>query len=104
MYNRYIPQPDGSFRRSQIPEPANVKKQNPQQEHPNCKNAKENGNPVINNTTQVPPVRNNAASKYNCQKSDLTALLHKLLPNDFDTGDLIVILLLLILKLLHKIV
>ena len=77
MYNRYIPQPDGSHSRRRVPEP-----KRPQPQHPSP--------PPPEPPCEEPPVRN-------FQHPGVGSFLHQLLPKDFDTGDLIVILLLLLI-------
>ena len=77
MYNRYIPQPDGSHSRRRVPEP-----KRPQPQHPSP--------PPPEPPCPEPPVRN-------FQHPGVGSFLHQLLPKDFDTGDLIVILLLLLM-------
>ena len=79
MYNRYIPQQDGSHRRSRVEEhvpltpppkpapPPEPPRQPPMPEH------------------RPPPTGN------------IGGFLKQLLPKDFDTGDLIVVLLLLLM-------
>ena len=76
MYNRYVPQPDGSFRRNRMQESAQPK---PPPELP-----KEEPPPP---PPYHPPPRHN----------DLQGFLRQLLPKGFDTGDLFVILLLLLM-------
>lgn len=74
MYNRYVPQQDGTHKRNRMeepprpaPPPPNPPGQNPPPPHP------------------VPPTGN------------IGSFLRQLLPKDFDTGDLIVVLLLLLM-------
>ena len=72
MYNRYIPQEDGSHRRSRVedrPQPAPTKGFCPPPP-----------------AEQPPPPTGN-----------IGGFLRQLLPGDFDTGDLIVVLLLLLM-------
>lgn len=91
MYNRYIPQPDGSYRRSQIhtpePEPRHPapqpeccppEKQDPPPPPPKCPPERE----------PVPPCRQNIGA---------ADFLRQLLPKGLDTGDLLIILLLLLM-------
>lgn len=91
MYNRYIPQPDGSYRRSQIhtpePEPRRTapqpeccppEKQDPLPPPPKCPPERE----------PVPPCRQNIGA---------ADFLRQLLPKGLDTGDLLIILLLLLM-------
>ena len=77
MYNRYIPQPDGSFQRNRIPDPAPPE--------PPCPP------PPLPCTPEPPPRR--PPPRHNT----VPGFLQQLLPRDFDTGDLIVILLLLLM-------
>ena len=84
MYNRYIPQPDGSYQRNKVadksrpnrpPAPEQKPCQPPPCEQPSCEAPK------------MPPR----------QHMPVGGFLRQLLPKDFDTGDLIVILLLLLM-------
>lgn len=73
MYNRYIPQQDGSHRRNRVEEP-------PQTSAP------------------PPPPEPPAAPVYRPPKTDnVGSFLKRLIPKDFDTGDFIVVLLLLLM-------
>lgn len=72
MYNRYIPQSDGSYRRNRIPD-------NSPQHPPKPK-------------PQEPP----APTPEPCHEN-VAGFLKNLLPKEFDTGDLIVVLLLLLM-------
>ena len=78
MYNRYVPQQDGSYKRNRAedaPRPApNNSKPPPAPEPPNPP-------PVY-----IPPAGGNVGG-----------FLRRLIPKDFDTGDLIVVLLLLLM-------
>ena len=86
MYNRYVPQPDGSYRRNRIQEP--VHRQPPRQkpcapqEQPPCPPPCE---PEPEHCHQ-PPSHGSPRS-----------FLRNLIPKDFDTGDLIIVLLLLLM-------
>lgn len=85
MYNRYIPQPDGSFQRKRIEEPERTPPQKPgaHREEPPC--APTEALPH----QPLPP---------QCQDTKGGgSFLQQLLPRDFDTGDLIVIVLLLLI-------
>ena len=93
MYNRYVPQPDGSFRRSRVddqrPTPPIRKPEEcpPQPAPPPCKEEPPCPPP------EPPRPRPHPGDRYDMSPG----FLQKLLPKDFDTGDLIVILLLLLL-------
>ncbi|MBR3972606.1 MAG: hypothetical protein IKJ99_01485 [Oscillospiraceae bacterium] len=75
MYNRYIPQSDGSYRKNRYPD-----------QHP----PKQNPPPV-------PPPE--PAKPVPCPSQGGSALgfLKNLLPKEFDTGDLLIVLLLLLM-------
>ncbi len=79
MYNRYIPQQDGTHKRNRMeepPRPAPPPQKPPMQDAPPSP-----PQPAYS----VPPTGN------------IGSFLRKLLPKDFDTGDLIVVLLLLLM-------
>lgn len=89
MYNRYIPQPDGSYRRRPTPEPARPAPK-PQE-------------PICPPPAPVPPPQPRQERKPQQRKpaqpkeESAGSFLRQLLPKDFDTGDLIVVLLLLLM-------
>lgn len=72
MYNRYIPRSDGSFQKNQIP-------QQPPRQRPQ-------------NSPPTPP----PSAPSHPPQSPLV-FLKNLLPKDFDTGDLLIVLLLLLM-------
>ena len=74
MYNRYVPQQDGTHKRNRMEEP-------PRPAPPPPKPTVQNPPPPHS----VPPTGN------------IGSFLRQLLPKDFDTGDLIVVLLLLLM-------
>ena len=79
MYNRYIPQQDGSHRRNRVEEPP---QQSDRQNRPS------------------PPPEPPSPPEHNFrppQEGNIGGFLKRLLPKDFDTGDLIVVLLLLLM-------
>ena len=82
MYNRYVPQPDGSYRRNRMPdhsppEPAKSP-QPPQEEQPHPQFPPPPQHPIV-------------------QGGSIGGFLRRLLPKDFDTADLIIVLLLLLM-------
>lgn len=105
MYNRYVPQSDGSYKRSQIADsvptpprkPQSVpapKEPEPQKEEQYC--APPTPQPRCRQCMhQRVKTKPQAEEK---QSSGLFPFLRQLLPNDFDTGDLIVVLLLLLMS------
>ena len=83
MYNRYIPQGDGSFRRSRIEEPRPVPPPPPRPEpmpEP----------PEPPQTRPIPPLPKK-------KPEPIGSFLKQLLPRGFDTEDLMIVLLLLLL-------
>ena len=70
MYNRYIPQQDGSYRKNRIPE----------QQHSPA--------PAPSVPAPTPPSRTGSSAE---------GFLRQLLPKNLDTGDLLIIVLLLLM-------
>ena len=96
MYNRYIPQSDGTYQRKRIQDvsptiPSPAKPQPPEQPAPPpC------SHPEPPRRHAVPP-RPRPRPCREPESSSITAFFKQLLPRDFDTGDLLVILLLLLM-------
>jgi hypothetical protein len=87
MYNRYIPQQDGSFRRNRMQDscrPPAPRPAPPKPEPPMC---------------PPPPPEPHSPKEYrHCQSGEgAGSFLRRLLPKDFDTGDLLIVLLLLLM-------
>ena len=82
MYNRYIPQSDGSFRKRQMPDRVNSPpvKSNP---------------PPQRNEVSPPPLPQKSSGPITGGK--VLGFLRNILPKEFDTGDLIIVLLLLLM-------
>lgn len=78
MYNRYIPQPDGSYQRNRMQEEKNSQMPAPP-------------------APRLPPEPEHRPPPRPVQHSSVPGFLRQLLPKDFDTGDLIVVLLLLLM-------
>lgn len=87
MYNRYIPQPDGSFRRnaapdkSQPPPPQTPPPYPPPEPECDC----------------PPPPPQPPKSRPHTGGQSVTSFLKNLLPKGFDTADLLIVLLLLLM-------
>jgi hypothetical protein len=77
LYNRYIPQGDGSYRKNRLPDPQPTPPQPQEQKSPD----KPHSPPPISRQS-----RQNAGG-----------FLRNLLPKEFDTGDLLIVLLLLLM-------
>lgn len=88
MYNRYIPQPDGSYRRNQMPDNAHRANTPPPPPPP------ENQVPC----PPTPSFQENSNTAQNIQHGgSIGAFLRKLIPAGLDTGDLLIIVLLLLM-------
>lgn len=111
MYNRYVPQADGSFRRSRIQEPIPnqpnrppsfpgmrepPQRQPPPQQQDNC----QQGNAPRQNCP--PPQRNppptHSGGQWEHSAPSVGSFLRGLLPQNFDVEDLMVVLLLLLMS------
>lgn len=79
MYNRYIPQADGSYRRNSTQEPRPQPQRAPVPPPPPA--------PPPSAPQHRPPP----------QPEPITGFLRQLIPKGFDTGDLIIVLLLLLI-------
>lgn len=106
MYNRYVPQPDGSFRRSRMQEPSRPSRpKHPEETEKTDKPPQVCQQPV---TPPPPPLKpTQPCRQERCgkgkrdsrpQESDVGSFFKNLLPKDFDTGDLLIVLLLLLMS------
>ena len=109
MYNRYIPQPDGSFRRCRMPDRhRSTPTEKPKPEPPACPPTPEPCPPPCppkQETCQpkptpcppsCPPKQEQHAHRQDSSGS-IGGFFRQLLPKDLDTGDLLIILLLLLM-------
>lgn len=87
MYNRYIPQPDGSFRRSRMEDRPNP----PPRPRPEPKSPAPDPEPESCPQPPIPP-------RPRKRPEPMGNFLKQLLPKDFDTEDLLIVLLLLLLS------
>lgn len=80
MYNRYTPQPDGSYRRNRIPEEPHRQ-------------------PVQQPIQQQQPLTQSCCEKPSASTQGVSILgfFKNILPKGLDTGDLLIILLLLLM-------
>ena len=103
MYNRYIPQSDGSYRRSQVADQQPRSSQRPPNPPPEpCCESRPQPKPDCEH--RPPPRQPQRCSRpvlapkpQPPQQMGIGAFLRQLLPKDFDTGDLLVVLLLLLM-------
>lgn len=90
MYNRYVPQADGSYRRSRMEEP----KPKPPQPKPQPCEPPPPPPPCEPACAASPPT---CREERPHQNQPIGGFLRQLLPSNFDTADLIIVLLLLLL-------
>ena len=102
MYNRYIPQPDGTYRRNRMQDAQ--RSTPPPSQQPPCNFAAENTATCPGETIQPPNIppcqdRNNTPprKRQSAPPSNVGKFLRQLLPGDFDTEDLLVVILLLLM-------
>ena len=86
MYNRYIPQSDGTHRRRFIPDP-------PQPQQPPCEVPVRQ--PECSQSSPPPQPKPRPCRAR--QEQGVGGFLKNILPQDFDTGDLLIVLLLLLM-------
>lgn len=80
MYNRYIPQADGSYQRNRMPDKPNT--------------------PPQATTSNIPADKEPPSQprQHSTQQDSIFGLLRNLLPKNIDTGDLIILLLVLLMS------
>lgn len=99
MYNRYIPQSDGSYQRSRLPDQAAP----PPQRQPERKPAPQpERKPQLQHPQFAPPVcpppRRERPEPPRASSPGIGSFLKNLLPRDFDTEDLLIILMFLLMS------
>lgn len=100
MYNRYIPQPDGSYRRNRCPDQAPKPKQIPPKQPSKPESLCPEPEPEPQPCCPPPPEDPKPCHKPKPQPrngSSVPDFLRQLLPKDFDTADLLILLLLLLM-------
>ena len=101
MYNRYIPQPDGSYRKNRVQEPIvyqQTRAQNPVKQEARTPPPEKLGAESCPPPPCPLPVNTNSNHKNDPQQhTDAGDFLRRLLPKDLDTGDLLIIILLLLM-------
>ncbi len=103
MYNRYIPQSDGSYRRNRVQEPRPAPPP-PREERP-CppvdSPCQEPERPCVSPSRpqrREPPKRQPPRRDPPKQETSVGSFLRQMLPKDFDTSDLLVVILLLLMS------
>lgn len=100
MYNRYIPQPDGSYSRRRVQEPSHPARQPQQRPAPAHQEPPCAPSPLPDcekRDEPQKPLRENHTTPSSRQESSALGFLKQLLPKDFDTSDLLIVLLLLLM-------
>lgn len=92
MYNRYVPQPDGTYRKKKMAEP----NRRPQPKPPIQKPVQKEECPIPACPPEAPPPKPPKKQQSYKQES-LTSFFTQLLPKDLDTADLLIIILLLLM-------
>ena len=91
MYNRYIPQSDGSYQRNRMQEPQRPKQNPPPKPQPAPKPPEPKQEVPPPAPIRHPPVMQQP------QPMGVLPFFRQLLPKNFDTADLLIILLLLLM-------
>ena len=99
MYNRYVPQPDGTYRRNRMQEIVNVAEK-PQPPPPPPVPVREPEPSHCSNCIHSCPPRRPSPRHEPSKKagSTVNSFLKQLLPKDFEVEDLLVVLLLLLMS------
>lgn len=106
MYNRYIPQNDGSYRKTRIPDPPGNPPPPPRRQDPPPpppQHRPPEPEPPKQECPREEPPRQDRPQPEPCpppsqgEDRSVGGFLRQLLPKNFDTGDLLIILLLLLM-------
>ena len=98
MYNRYVPQPDGSYRRNRIQDPQRAAPPPAQQAIPPEVSGNNSASQTFANTTQhFPGGRQPQRRSRPPAPISAGSFLRRLLPGNLETEDLLVIVLLLLM-------
>lgn len=93
MYNRYVPQPDGTYRKNTMTEPQRRPPHKPQPAKPEPKEEC----PIPVSHPEPPPPPKPFNKPQNSKHDSLTSFFTQLLPKELDTADLMIIILLLLM-------
>ena len=100
MYNRYVPQPDGSYRKNRVPEPARPQVQ---QRSPTPQKSKQDSCDPPKREISIPcPIPTAEHPVCSCPRKNqnnhesIAGFFKQLLPKDLETADLLIIILLLL--------
>ncbi|MBQ2854612.1 MAG: hypothetical protein IJE81_03965 [Oscillospiraceae bacterium] len=93
MYNRYVPQSDGTYQRRRVPETIPPPRPAPASAAPEAVPY-----PVPEPPKHPVPPRRPRPGRPRQEPESIASFLRQLLPRDFDTGDLLVVVLLLLMS------
>ena len=96
MYNRYVPQGDGSYQRSRHPDNIAPPRQQPVPAPPAPVSAQKPEPPVSRPAPRQSRPR--PSRPPDTKDPSISGFLRQLLPKNFDSGDLLVVLLLLLMS------
>ena len=99
LYNRYIPQPDGTYRRNRMQEIVQRPEKPLPPPPPQPAPPKETLPPPCSHCVHNAPPRRPIPPRESCRKevAGVGSFLKQLLPKNFDTEDLLIVLLLLLM-------
>ena len=97
MYNRYVPQPDGSYRKNKVPEPCRPPVQRPPAPSKPSRPAPVNEIPLPCPAAQPEHSPCACPRKNQSNYEGITGFFKQLLPKDLETADLLIIILLLLM-------
>lgn len=99
MYNRYIPQPDGTYTRRSVQDPAQNRtiKQDPEEHTHTIPDPVPSKCPPAEHPRSPGPRKQRPLPRQKNEKS-AASFLKELLPRDLDTGDLLIVILLLLMS------
>ena len=99
MYNRYIPQPDGTYTRKSVKDPAQSRtaRQVPEERPHTDPEPMKLKCPTPEHPRTPEPRKHRPAPRQKNEKS-AASFLRELLPRDLDTGDLLIVILLLLMS------
>lgn len=100
MYNRYIPQPDGTYRRNRMQEAIPTQERQTYSPPPPPEPKQEPAPIPCSHCVRSPSPRRPAPPRppRRPEQNSVTGFLKQLLPRDFEAEDLIVVLLLLLMS------
>ena len=100
VYNRYTPQPDGTYKRKSVTDHTNIP--HPARPMPPCRREEppkaDTVDRIPQGYTEHPAQRKQRPSPRHKQEKSAASFLKDLLPRDLDAGDLLVVILLLLMS------